>query len=42
MMGGVIHCRLCLRKVEPVLTLTPTPIANAFADRPDTDRKSVV
>lgn len=31
-MTPVIHCRLCLSKVEMKLALTPTPIANAFTE----------
>ncbi len=36
MMGPIVHCRMCLRKVDKVLELRPTPIANAFAPEPDT------
>lgn len=36
MIGTIKHCRMCLHEVEPVLELTPTPIANAFAKAPDT------
>ena len=34
-MGPVIHCRMCLWPVEPVLTLSNTPIANSFSNEPN-------
>ncbi len=30
-------CRLCNAPVKPVFALTPTPIANAYADKPDSN-----
>lgn len=36
MMGPIKHCRMCLRTVSTVLTLSPSPIANAFTEAPDT------
>ena len=30
-------CRLCNSPVKPVFALTPTPIANAYADKPDSN-----